>query len=112
VHKEKQSKLDNKDFKCIFISYGVDVKGYKIWDHMARKLLYRKNVIFNEVKSSPIVLQLEEHEKNLVVHLPPKTKKDEQKNEQGFHNGPHEKEGSESLEEEEDTPPQTLRWST
>jgi hypothetical protein len=30
-------KLDNKLVKCIFISYGVGVKGYKLWDIMAKK---------------------------------------------------------------------------
>jgi hypothetical protein len=74
--------------------------------------LYRRNVIFREVKPSPIVVQLEEDEKKLVVQLPPKTKKVEPENEQEVHDGPDEEEGSESLEEEEETPPQTLRRST
>jgi len=30
VAKEKWSKLDKKVVKCIFIGYGVGVKGYKI----------------------------------------------------------------------------------
>jgi hypothetical protein len=35
VPKEKWSKLDNKAVKCIFIGYGVGVKGYKLWDPVA-----------------------------------------------------------------------------
>eukprot|EP01018_Ginkgo_biloba_P030831 Gb_14962 [translate_table: standard] len=50
VPREKQSKLDNKVVKCIFISYGVGVKGYKLWDSMAERVLYSRNVIFKEVK--------------------------------------------------------------
>jgi hypothetical protein len=74
--------------------------------------LYRRNVIFREVKPSPIVVQLEEDEKKSVVQLPPKTEKVELENEQEVHDGPDEEEGSKSLEEEEETPPQTLRRST
>jgi hypothetical protein len=31
VPKEKQLKLDKKGVKCIFIGYGIGVKGYKLW---------------------------------------------------------------------------------
>ena len=46
VPKEKCSKLDNKVVKCVFIGYVIGVKGYKLLDSVARKVLYRKNVIF------------------------------------------------------------------
>jgi hypothetical protein len=75
VPTEKRSKLDNKVVKCIFFGYGVGVKWYKLWDHVVEKDFYRRNVIFREVKSSPIVMQPEEHEKKLVVQLPLNTKK-------------------------------------
>jgi hypothetical protein len=65
--------------KCIFIGYGVGMKGYKLWDSMVRKILCIKKVIFREVKSYPSMMQLEEHEKKLMVHIPPKTKKMNQK---------------------------------
>ena len=32
VPKEKQTKLDNKTIKYIFIIYSYGVKGYKLWD--------------------------------------------------------------------------------
>lgn len=43
---EKIYKLENKAVKCIFISYGVGVKGYKLWDPIAEKVLYSRSVIF------------------------------------------------------------------
>jgi hypothetical protein len=98
--------------KCIFIGYGVGVKGYKLWDPVAGKVLYRRMLFSEKLSPSPIVVQPEEDEKKLVVQLPPKTEKVEPKNEQEVHDGPDEEEGSESSKEEEETPPQTLRRST
>ena len=63
VPKEKRSNSENKVVKCIFIGYSGDVKGYKLWDLVNRKVLYRKNVIFRELTPSPIVLQPNEKEK-------------------------------------------------
>jgi len=56
VIKEKWFKLDNKVVKCIFISYGFRVKEYKLWDPTIGKFSYRRNVIFQEVEPSPIVV--------------------------------------------------------
>ena len=109
--KEKQSKLDSKTVKCIFIGHGVGVKGYKLWDLMVKRVLYSINVIFREVNLAPIVVQLIEDKKKLVVHLPPRIENVKPKNEQEVDDGFEKLEGSESLEEEE-TPPQTLRSST
>lgn len=35
VPKEKQTKLENKAMKCIFIGYNYGVEGYKFWDPIA-----------------------------------------------------------------------------
>ena len=32
VPKEKMSKLDNKDEKCMFIGFKYGIKGYNIWN--------------------------------------------------------------------------------
>ena len=53
----KRSKLENKAVKCIFIGYGVGVKGYKLWDPVAEKVLYSRSVIFCELKPSTVLLQ-------------------------------------------------------
>jgi hypothetical protein len=65
--------------KCIFIDYGIGVKGYKLCNLMNGKVLYRRNIIFREVNYSPTVMHPEEDEK-LVVQQPPKNKKFEPKN--------------------------------
>jgi hypothetical protein len=65
--------------KCIFIGYGIGVKGYKPWGPVAGNFLYRRNVIFREFKPSPIMVQLEEDEKNSVIYLRPRPRKKNQK---------------------------------
>jgi hypothetical protein len=95
VPKEKRSKLENKAVKCIFIGYSVGVKGYKLWDPMACKVLYSRNVIFRELTSSPIVLQLDEKEKKEdIVQFPLTPEKIEHKD----HVGSNDEESSSSFD--------------
>ena len=53
VPKEKRSKLDNKDEKCIFIGYKDGMKGYKLWNPITKKTVYSRDVVFWEVKEVP-----------------------------------------------------------
>ena len=50
---QERSKLDPKSRKCIFLGYADDVKGYRLWDPTARKLIVSRDVIFaeNELQS-------------------------------------------------------------
>ena len=50
VPKEKRTKLDNKSERCIFIGYKDGLKGYKLWNPETRKVVYRRDVVFREVK--------------------------------------------------------------
>jgi len=56
VPQEKWLKLDNKVVKCIFIEYGTGVKGYNLYDPISINVLYRRSVIFKEVKPSPKIV--------------------------------------------------------
>lgn len=51
VPKEKQTKLDSKSEKCIFIGYKDGLKGYKLWNPVTRKVVYNQDVVLREVKS-------------------------------------------------------------
>ena len=44
--KENKSKLDNKAEKCIFISYKHGVKGFKIWNHVTKEIVYSRDVFY------------------------------------------------------------------
>jgi hypothetical protein len=50
VPKENMSKLDKKDGKCIFIGYKDGLKGYKIWNPETKKVVYKRDVVFREMK--------------------------------------------------------------
>jgi hypothetical protein len=50
VPKENRSKLDKKAEKCIFIGYKDGLKGYKIWNPETNKVVYRRDVVFREMK--------------------------------------------------------------
>nr|GEW43769.1 retrovirus-related Pol polyprotein from transposon TNT 1-94 [Tanacetum cinerariifolium] len=45
-----RDKLDSKTKKCIFIGYGSEEMGYRLWDSENRKLIRSKNVTFNEAE--------------------------------------------------------------
>ena len=53
LSKEKRSKLDNKDEKCIFIGYKDGMKGYKLWNPITKKTVYSRDVVFREFKEVP-----------------------------------------------------------
>lgn len=48
VPKEQRSKLDMKSIECIFLYYGDDEFGYKLWDPKNRKLIRSRDVVFRE----------------------------------------------------------------
>ena len=45
---QERSKLDPKSRKCIFLGYADGVKGYRLWDPTARKVIVSRDVIFAE----------------------------------------------------------------
>ena len=45
---EERSKLDSKSKKGIFLGFKKGVKGYKLWDPMAQKVVISKDVVFDE----------------------------------------------------------------
>ncbi|RDY02755.1 hypothetical protein CR513_13743, partial [Mucuna pruriens] len=48
VPKDERSKLDMKIRQCIFIGYGQDEFGYKLYDHVEKKLVKSRDVQFVE----------------------------------------------------------------
>jgi hypothetical protein len=53
---QKVSKLDSKSRKCVLLGYADGVKGYRLWDPTAHKVVISRDVIFAEDK-----MQMEEH---------------------------------------------------
>ena len=50
VPKENRTKIDNKVEKCLFIHYQHSIKGYKLWNLVANKIIYSQDVVFREIK--------------------------------------------------------------
>lgn len=50
VPKDERKKLDSKSKKCIFLGYGANTKGYRLYDPVKGKICHSRDVIFNESK--------------------------------------------------------------
>ena len=48
VPKDERHKLDSKSKKCILLGYGEHTKGYRLYDPERRRVLYSRDVKFNE----------------------------------------------------------------
>ena len=48
VPKDERGKFDSKARKCILLSYGEKTKGYRLYDVNEKKILYSRDVQFNE----------------------------------------------------------------
>ncbi len=48
VAKDERKKLDSKSRKCIFLGYGEETKGYRLYDSSRSRVIYSRDVHFNE----------------------------------------------------------------
>ena len=48
IPKDERSKLDVKAKPCIFLGYGHEEFGYRLWDPLSRKIVISKDVVFLE----------------------------------------------------------------
>ena len=48
ISSEERSKLDAKSKQCIFLGYQKGVKGFKLWDPKANKVVISRDVVFDE----------------------------------------------------------------
>ena len=49
VAKDERHKLDPKARKCIFLGYGTETKGYRLYNPTQARVLYSRDVLFNEL---------------------------------------------------------------
>nr|GEV67512.1 Gag-Pol polyprotein [Tanacetum cinerariifolium] len=47
---QETRKLDLKSRKCLFLGYDDGVKGYRLWDHTAYKVVFSRDIVFMEDK--------------------------------------------------------------
>ena len=48
IPKDERSKLDVKAKPCIFLGYGHEEFGYKLWDPLSKKIVRNRDVVFFE----------------------------------------------------------------
>ena len=51
VPKDERRKLDSKTEKCIFLGYSDTRKGYRLYNTQKMKIVYSRDVVFNEMES-------------------------------------------------------------
>lgn len=50
VPKDERRKFDPKARKCVLLGYGIQTKGYRLYDLTRRRVLHSRDVIFNELE--------------------------------------------------------------
>lgn len=48
VPKDERRKLDSKSRKCVFLGYGKETKGYRLYDPKQAKVFFSRDVHFDE----------------------------------------------------------------
>ena len=51
VAKDQRGKLDPKSWPCIFLGYGDDEFGYRLWDLAEKKVIRSRDIVFMEEKT-------------------------------------------------------------
>ena len=73
VPKDERGKLDSKAQKCIFLGYGTKAKGYRLYNDKNCKILYSRDVLFNELKpakeSNESITAASKQDENVTVEL-------------------------------------------
>ena len=49
IPKDERHKLDSKAKKCIFLGYGTNTKGYRLYDPQCNKVIHSRDVVFDEL---------------------------------------------------------------
>ena len=68
IPKDERGKLDPKAKKCVLLGYGNVRKGYRVYDHSSRKVVYSRNVKFDEREAAgPLVEEEEPAQQPLIL---------------------------------------------
>ena len=71
IPKDERSKLDDKAKESIFLGYGHEEFGYRLWDPMARKLIRSKDVVFLKDQIVGDAEKIDESQSSLEIPIIP-----------------------------------------
>ena len=68
VPKDERKKLNSKAAKCIFLGYGSETKGYRLYDPKQRRVFHSRDIIFHvfsncSIEEPSATKQEEKHER-------------------------------------------------
>jgi hypothetical protein len=86
IPKESFKKLDDRTSEAIMIGYPKNTKGYKLWDINAQKVDISRDVVFEEVKLSTEICELEDKIDNEIQRNTPSIKEADSANIDEFEN--------------------------
>ena len=66
IPKDERDKLDPTSKKCVLVGYGSTTKGYRLYDLDKMKILYSRNVIFDETQSVSFKKELSSDESSSI----------------------------------------------
>ena len=68
IDSQNRTNLEAKSKKCVFVGYGINEFGYRLWDFENHKIIRSRNVIFNEkVLYKDLLQQHKKKEDDFVV---------------------------------------------
>ena len=67
IPKDERSKLDSKARKCILLGYSQETKGYRLYDPIRQKVLYSRDVQFNENEKDSEVVTSDDTDHHLIL---------------------------------------------
>ena len=68
IPKDERKKLNSKSRKCVLLGYGMEMKGYRLYDPQRQKVFHSRDVIFNEHECG-FEKELDTPEENRYVQL-------------------------------------------
>ena len=66
VPEERRTKLDNRSITCVLLGVSEELKGYRLFDPVAKRVVVSRDVIFEEEKQWDWDVS---YEKQIVVNL-------------------------------------------
>ena len=69
IPKDERKKLDSKAQEAVFLGYGLETKGYRLYNSITKKVFFSSDVIFDEMKFPSNNKEQQENDKDSRIEL-------------------------------------------